>query len=70
MVISFLKTEDMKKTYINPEMEVVKVAVQQLVCTSLSVLDGEVVNPLAPDFQPEDLDGMFTTEDLDGFFGM
>ena len=62
----------MKKTYINPEMEVVNVAVQQLICTSITVFgDGtEITNPLAPSFDEEDLDGLFSSDDLDGFFGM
>ena len=35
----------MKKTYINPEMEVVKIGMQSIICLSKV---GEITDPLAP----------------------
>ena len=60
----------MKKTYMIPEMEVVNINFShQLLTVSSLVLDGDIsIDPTNAD--APDLDGMFTTEDLDGFFGM
>ena len=51
-----------------PTMDVVNVAVQNIICTSLPVVDGDITNPLAPSFDDDDLDNAFEDVNLDGFF--
>ena len=58
----------MKKEYMIPTMDVVNVAVQNIICTSLPVVDGDITNPLAPSFDDDDLDNAFEDVNLDGFF--
>ncbi len=49
----------MKKIYNTPELEIIKLKTQQLICASISVLDEQVVDPLAPSFTDEELEGYF-----------
>ena len=56
----------MKKTYINPELEVIKIATQQMLANSSLTIDGTVEitdegNLLAPSFDDETFD--FGTDD-------
>lgn len=58
----------MKKEYMIPTMGVVNVSVQNIICTSLPVVDGDITNPLAPSFDNDDLDAAFEDVNLDSFF--
>ena len=62
----------MKKTYISPELDVVKIMTTGMLATSsLTVSDSTVdeINDLLAPEMPE-LDNYFSSDDLDGFFGM
>ena len=49
-------------------MDVVNVAVQNIICTSLPVVDGDITNPLAPSFDNADLNVAFEDVNLDSYF--
>jgi hypothetical protein len=56
----------MKKTYIIPSVEVIRIQTQQIIC--MSILENSVTNPLAPALDDDELEGFFHDEDLSGFF--
>jgi len=53
----------MKKTYQNPQIEVMDAELQGMLC--MSILDGTITEPLAPELDPTK-----EFDDLDSYFDM
>ena len=68
-----MEDTNMKKTYINPELEVIKIATQQMLASSVLTIDDTIEitdesNLLSPSFDDETFDfGTDGVTDFDNF---